>query len=418
MKIKISKNLLEFAQTVNKFGILYIVGGYIRNSLLGFTETDIDLTSRISPEKMANILKNTKFEVIEKSTKLGTIKIKCGDEIWEHTTFRRDNYYRGGTHKVKSVDYVEDLRQDAQRRDFTINTIYYDILQEKIIDIYSGLLDLKNGVIRCVEVPSFVFAHDGLRILRMIRLACELNFKIDSTTFATAKKLGHQLNDISGYRKFLELNTILNSSKRYIVSKKNAHIKGLTYFNELKLWNSFFVTTSRVRLKMSKKVSIENAFFGLLIDIIDTINPDCIEYYIKYLLGKDAFGQPTNVINHTNMVICGYYDALNKMNNKKYFFKYFNYFDKIGEILSQKSTALYSKYKFFYSYIKKHKLPISLKELKIDGNDLKENIPALSPKKYNIVLINLLSKVFDAEVANEKDDLIKEVINDFRNDNY
>lgn len=418
MKIKVSKPLIELAQIFNKFGKLFIVGGYVRNSLLGFTDTDIDLASKLSPEKIIATLKDTKFEIVDKSVKLGTVKIKCETgEIFEHTTFRKDNYYRSGVHQVESVDYVEDVRQDAMRRDFTINALYYDILGKKIIDIYSGLLDLKNEVIRTVEVPGYVLAHDGVRILRMIRIASELNFKIDFATLVTAKKYAYLLNDISTFRKYSELTAILNAPKKYPISKKNASARGLTYFNELRLWNSFYITTSRVKLKMIKKVSVENAFFGLLIDIIDTINPDCIEYYLKDLLGKNGFSLPTSFINHCNSIICGYYDALNKLNNKTYFFKYFNNFDKISEILLPKSKKLYAKYKFFYSYIKKHKLPTSLKDLKIDGDDLAQNCPELSPKKYNTVLINLLGKVFDAEVANEKQILIQEVKNDIRNNN-
>ena len=409
MKIKVSENLRELAERFAKYGQLFVVGGYVRNSLLGFSATDIDIASRLSPEKISSILKNTKFEIVEKFPELGAVKIKCGDEVYEHTTFRKDNYYSGGMHNVASVDYVDDLREDAMRRDFTVNALYYEILTEKIIDVYSGLLDLKNGVIRTVEVPGYVLAHDGVRILRMVRQASELNFKIDYATFATAKKNTSLLADISPYRKFSELISILTSPKRYPVSKKDANVQGLSYFNDLRIWQYFHVPASRVRLKMVKKLDVENALYGLLIDIIDTINPDCIEYFIKDLLGKNGFNQPTSFITLTNHIICGYYDALNKMNNKHYFFKYFNYFDRIGELLIAKSKKLYSKYKFFQSYIIKHQLPISLKELEINGNDIKRECPDVPEKKYNAVLYELLEKVFDGEIQNEKETLIAEI---------
>lgn len=409
MKIKVSENLRELAEKFQKYGNLFVVGGYVRNSLLGFAETDIDITSRLTPEKITTILKNTKFEIVEKFSDVGVVVIKCGDEVYEHTTFRKDNYLSTGEHEPQSVDYVNDLREDAMRRDFTINALYYEILTGKIIDVYSGLLDLKNGVIRTVEVAGYVLAHDGVRILRMVRQASELNFKIDETTFATAKKNTRLLANISPFRKLKELNSILNASKRYPVSKKDAAIKGLEYFNDLKIWKYFFVPASRVRLKMIKKVSLENIFYGLLIDIIDTTNPDCIEYFIKDFLGKNGFCQPASVINEINHIICGYYDALNKMSNKQYFFKYFNYFDKIGELLWAKSKKLFSKYKFFQSYIKKHELPISLKDLNLGGNDLKSNFPELLERKYNTVLYMLLEKVFDGEIVNDKDILLDEV---------
>lgn len=411
MKINISDNLLELAQIFSNFGKLFIVGGYVRNSLLGFSETDIDICSKLTPDKISNLLKNTKFEILEKSNIVGYVKIRCKNEIYEHSTFRKDNYFPTGTHLVESVDYVQDLRQDAMRRDFTINALYYDILNKKIIDIYSGLLDLKNEIVRCVEVPGYVLAHDGVRILRMIRIACELNFKIDYATYATARRFGHLLNDISAQRKFNELMAILKSPNKYPISKKKSNVKGISIFNDLHLWNSFFISTSRVKINMLKKSSVENSFFALLIDIIDTINPDCIEYFLKDLLGNNGFCQSTNFINYCNNIICGYYDALNKMNNKTYFFKYFTYFDKISELLIIKSKKLYAKYKFFCSYIKKHKLPTSVKDLNINGEDIKMYFPEIPEKKYNKILTDLLGKVFDAQIQNTKDNLLKEVEN-------
>lgn len=415
MKIYVSKNLKELSSIFAPHAKLFIVGGYVRNSLLGFRETDVDLASKLTPEKVASLLKNTKFEIIEKSQAIGYVKIKIENEVYEYTAFRKDNYYRGGTHKVQSISYVEDLRQDAMRRDFTINAIYYDIETEKIIDIYSGLLDLKNRIVRTVEVPGYVLAHDGTRILRMIRLASELNFKIDFATLATAKKFAHLLHDVSPQRKFQELQNILKASTRYPTSQKNAHIRGLGYFNDLRLWNSFYISTSRVHLRAVRKMNPENMFYAFLIDVIDTVKPDCIEYFLKELLGKNGYKLPNSTIQYTNNIICGYYDALNRLQNKKYFFKYFNYFDKIGGILYTRSKKLFAKYKFFHSYIIKHKLPTNVKELAISGADLKTQLPKIPEKKYSVVLQGLLEKVFDGLVANEKNALIQELKNDNTN---
>ena len=116
MKITISENLKELAELLKRHGSLYIVGGHIRNAILGFEGTDIDLTAKITPEKMVEYLKGTKFEIIEKSYKMGTVKIACENEIWDYTTFRKDNYSSGGMHRPQNVDFIEDLRQDAQRR--------------------------------------------------------------------------------------------------------------------------------------------------------------------------------------------------------------------------------------------------------------------------------------------------------------
>ncbi len=416
MKITVSENLLALAKKLKKYAPLYIVGGYVRNSLLGITPSDVDLASKLTPERLSEILAGSKFEVKEISKKLGTITIRCGKEIWEHTTFRRDNYDSTGRHVPKNVDFVEDVREDAKRRDFTVNAIYYNILKDELVDVYSGVYDLQKHILKCVETPNFVFNSDGLRILRMVRFACELNFKIDRATLLMARKMSYRLNDIVGSRKFTELYNILNSPTKYSVSNKNADMRGLNYLNFLHAWPFLYVHSTYVRYRMTKNAKGETKFYSLLIDIINSVNPDCIEFYLKYLLGQDGFMLPKANIENITKIICGYYDALNKMNNKKYFFKYFNYFPKIAELLKLKSKFLYNKYYFFDYYIKKHKIPIHIKDLKIKGEDLKK-IKALPAKKYSIVLNDLLDKVFDG-LSNDKETLLKEVEDGIANNLY
>ena len=416
MNIVVSENLQALAKKLKKYAPLYIVGGYIRNSLLGITPSDVDLASKLTPERLSEILAGSKFEVKEISKNLGTITIRCGKEVWEHTTFRRDNYDNTGRHIPKNVDFVEDVREDAKRRDFTINAIYYNILKDEIVDVYSGVYDLQRKIIRCVETPSYVFKSDGLRILRMVRFACELDFKIDRATLNMARKMSYRLNDIVGTRKYSELMNIINSPTKYSISKKNADMRGLNYLNFLHAWPFLYVHSTSVKYKLSKKSTQDIKFYALLIDIINSVNPDCIEFYLKFLLGQDGFMLPKANIENITKIICGYFDALNKMNNKKYFFKYFNYFPKISELLKIKSKYLYGKYYFFDYYIKKHKIPINIKDLNIKGDDLKK-IKELSPKKYSNVLNDLLDKVFDG-LSNDKDTLLKEVLDGVRNNLY
>ena len=250
----------------------------------------------------------------------------------------------------------------------------------------------------------------------MVRFACELNFKIDRATLNMARKMSYRLNDIVGSRKYTELINITNSPTKYSISKKNADMYGLKLLNFLHAWPFLYVHSTFVKYKLTKKASREMKFYALLIDIINSVNPDCIEFYLKFLLGADGFQlQKTNIENITK-IICGYYDALNKMNNKKYFFKYFNYFPKISELLKLKSKFLYNKYYFFDYYIKKHKIPIHIKDLKIRGEDLKK-VKALPAKKYGIVLNDLLDKVFDG-LPNDKETLLKEVEDGIRNNLY
>lgn len=417
MRLKVSENLIKFAKLVQKKADMFIVGGFVRNSILGLCDTDVDLASKLTPVELEKLCKGSSFVIKEKSKKLGTVLVCCEGETWEHTTFRKEVYPEGGEHSSSKIKFITELQEDAKRRDFTINAIYYNILKEEVIDIYSGMYDIKKKRIRCLESPDYVFENDGLRILRMIRIASELNFSISRDTLQTAKKMVYRLNDISGQRKYDELMLILNSSERYKISSKKAYLRGLKLLNNLGIWPNVFNSVSHVRYKMVKKVNCSQRFEGLLIDLINSLNPDCIAYYLATQFSQDGLMLSKSKSKNVIDVVCGYFDALNKMNNKEFFFRYYNSFEDISKILVKKNKFLFLKYNFFYKYINKFKIPIQIKDLKINGNDLKERFPKLPQKKYSIVLAELLDKVFEGKIKNEREELLTEVANDFLGNN-
>lgn len=411
MKNHITPNLLKLARIFKKKGELYIVGGYVRNALLNIYNTDIDIASKLTNEEIKELLFGTKYEIKETSKKLGTMVISLGEEKWEHTTFRKEEYEEGGEHSPISVKFIDNIEEDAKRRDFTVNAMYYDIIKDKIIDFYNGHIDIKKYKLKAIETPEFVFESDGMRILRMIRLASELSFKINGDTLLTAYEMRENLNDLSGTRKYQELNLILNSSKRYSISKPNAHMFGLHMFNLLRLWKYYNSPVLKVRFKQIKKVSIENRFVALIIDIISSskklLRNDKSEL-VNQLLGKQGMCLSENKIGSIKHIIHGYFDALDKMDNKPYFMEYFEDFKNIRDFLKVKSKKIYSKYNFFYNYLINNKVPIRIKDLKISGKDIKENYPKIKEKYYNTILTDLLSRVFDATLKNEKNVLLEE----------
>ena len=253
LQIPIPDNLEKLAQKLKHKTELFVVGGYVRNAILGIGGTDVDLCGSLTPDELKEALKFSDFIVKDKNKKLGTVTIEVEDEIYEYTTFRKEEYEVGGKHSPVSISFVDDIREDAKRRDFTVNAIYYSITKHKIIDIYSGLYDLQKRRIKTIETPEYVFENDGLRILRMIRIACELDFSIERHTLSIATKMSYHLKDISGTRKQKELLAILDASTKYSVSRKNAHIRALEYFNQMHLWTNFYSTVSRIKLKMIKK---------------------------------------------------------------------------------------------------------------------------------------------------------------------
>jgi len=231
MKIKISKKLKELTKIICRTSKLYIVGGYVRDSLLKKQNNDIDLTSNLKVEELEKLLFNTNFYLIEKNLQFGTAKIKNkSDEkvSFDYTCFRFDSY-TSGKHSPKKVEFVKTLEDDAHRRDFTINAIYYDIQSKKLIDPFNALVDLKNKQIR--EIHSETLKYDGERLLRLIKYASILNFNIEEKTFLNAVSYKDNLKALSDktLQKFI---TSVESLSMETKNNIKSHLK-LLNFDEL-----------------------------------------------------------------------------------------------------------------------------------------------------------------------------------------
>lgn len=405
MQIKITEKLKTLADMFPCD--LYLVGGYIRNQIMGITNEDMDICSKLTLDEVEKILEGSNYEFKVKSKTLGSALISCGEDKYEYTTFRKDFYPDNGQHSPEEVIFIDDIREDAKRRDFTCNAIYYDIKNEKLIDFYNGEEDIRKRILRTVETPDQVLCHDGVRILRLFRFQCELNFKIDKKTLESVIKYRNNLRDISGERMVYEIEKILHSPDKYKgVSKKNSYLRTLKYFNKAGLWPYFGIDCQKIKFNMVKKV--EHKSQGFLIDVIDTVNPISISYYLNLIL-TNSFGLNKKKIESYINILCGYYEALNKLQNKPFFLKYFNNFNQIYLLLIRKSKYLANKYEFFYKYIISHKLVVSIKDLKINGEDIKNNYPSVKSNRYKPILESLLSDVFDGKITNEKEELLKGV---------
>jgi tRNA nucleotidyltransferase (CCA-adding enzyme) len=213
---------------------LYVTGGYVRNCLMGLPPSDIDICSSLRVEDVEKLLQGTGYKCINSYGRLGTLKISCGEESYEYTVFRRDSYEKG--HTPVSVEFCQSPYEDACRRDFTVNSIYYDIQKDEICAPLNGLKDIENKVIRASD-PRKVFSEDGLRLLRMVRFASELNFEIDPKTFAAAKSFDYLIKDITSERIYEEFNKILHSDCKYpgISAGRFPHYTGFKQLKELGL---------------------------------------------------------------------------------------------------------------------------------------------------------------------------------------
>ena len=179
----------------------YAVGGCVRDSLLGKTPNDWDITTSAKPEDMKSVFAD--FHCIDTGIKHGTVTVVIDGEPLEITTFRLDGEYEDNRHP-KSVTFTSNLGADLGRRDFTVNAMAYSKMTGTV-DLFDGQNDLKNKIIRCVGDPDRRFNEDALRILRALRFASALDFEIEEKTAQSLLKNRALLGNISEERIAKEL---------------------------------------------------------------------------------------------------------------------------------------------------------------------------------------------------------------------
>ncbi len=219
------KPLIELAKNMPK--PLYIVGGAVRNFLIDRSlSNDIDLAGAIPADEFLSVLNKLGIEKTAVYPRTGTVMFKVDEYNYEYTAFRREKYV-DGNHVPESTEFTEDIAEDAVRRDFKCNAIYYDIVNAKIIDILGGVSDIENKTLDTVCDPDKVFSVDGLRLMRLARFAGELNFKPTQAVMQAAKKYADNILDITPERIFSELKMILVSDCKYAFSDKIGHYTAL-----------------------------------------------------------------------------------------------------------------------------------------------------------------------------------------------
>lgn len=225
MEINIPDSLIKLSSMAQC--PIYVVGGFVRNKLAGLGETDMDIAGPVVADALG-LSKRYRTEVV--NYKLGTVVIKYNEDTFEYTPFRVEKYAEGGGHSPVSVMFTADINKDALRRDFTCNAVYYDIKNGKIIDPLGGVADIERGILRAHD-PQRIFASDGLRVLRMVRIACETGFKIEAETAKAAKANVDLLKDISVERRRDELVKILLADTKNGIA--NAQYRALRLLNQI-----------------------------------------------------------------------------------------------------------------------------------------------------------------------------------------
>ena len=200
MQIILPKNVNKIIHVLEEHGFqAYAVGGCIRDSLLGRTPHDWDITTSALPEQVKALFKKT----VDTGIQHGTVTILLDGEGYEVTTYRLDGEYEDSRHP-KEVTFTSLLSEDLKRRDFTVNAMAYNE-KDGLVDLFGGQKDMEEKVIRCVGDPLERFTEDALRILRAVRFAAQLGFSIEERTREAIGILAGNLEHISAERIQAEL---------------------------------------------------------------------------------------------------------------------------------------------------------------------------------------------------------------------
>lgn len=199
-------NVINVLERIEENGFeAYIVGGYVRDYLLGIESGDIDICTNARVKELLDIFNDINVT----SNEYGSVKIVTNQLRIDITTYRRDLKYNGNRRKVE-IEYVDNLIDDINRRDFTMNTLCMN-KDKNIIDILGGGEDIKNKIIRCVGNIDDRINEDPLRMLRAVRFATTLGFTIEEELYRKLKENGALINQLSRERIKEELNKILIS---------------------------------------------------------------------------------------------------------------------------------------------------------------------------------------------------------------
>ena len=381
----------------------YIVGGCVRDAILGFEPNDYDITTSASPNTIQEIFKD--FKCIETGIEHGTVSVVIEDEIFEITTYRIEGEYKDHRRPDK-VDFTDRLEEDLKRRDFTINAMAYNE-KKGLIDLFGGKEDLNNKIIKTVGNPYDRFNEDGLRMIRAIRFSSKLNFTIEKETLKAIYDKSFIINNISLERITDEFTKIILSDKpeniKYLFETKL--LKYLNISNEddigkLKQFYNEIVILKKINKNLEKRLA-------LLDYIVEKNNINCKSFCNELIYSKKIIKNHNIILTLLKNIEI---DHLNKVEIKKILSEVDrNLLEEYLDI----SGIIYDKEKKvdeiidILSEIEENNECYIIKNLKVNGRDIMSL--GYKNKEVGEVLNYLLEIVIEDYTLNKKDVLIKKI---------
>lgn len=446
--IKLPKEVYKIFSVIEEYGSeAYVVGGCVRDSILGRDIHDWDICTPVIVSELIPLFEEKGYYVIPTGLQHGTITVMINGVGYEITTFRRDSDYEDHRHP-NNVEFTSSLIEDLSRRDFTMNAIAYNPTVG-IVDPFHGLDDINNRVIRCVGNPVDRFSEDALRILRAIRFACQLDFSIDP---AIGWVIGY--TDIKETLKYVSAERIQSELLKMIVcdSFANRLLWHHSVFEEFipEFKDMFIPQNNPYHIyniaqhtgKVIGSIDEDDIILKLAALFHDIGKPYCYqdgEDGIRHFKGhgKVSADMTNNIMrrirfdNDTREAVVQlvyYHDATFEV-GEKYVKRWLN---KIGEkqfkrllklrkadIMGQNPEYVSNrldkieKIKHILSNVLETGECFSIKDLAFNGDDVMKLLSIEPGKQVGMILNFVLNEVMDSKLSNTKNDIEKWIISNF-----
>lgn len=436
-KIQIPEYARIAMKILNENGFdAFVVGGCVRDSIMGKDANDWDMTTSATPEETLEVFKD--FRTIPTGIKHGTVTVLIDKQPLEITTFRIDGEYTDNR-RPDSVNFTRNIENDLSRRDFTVNAMAYNE-KNGIVDLFGGVNDIQNKIIRCVGDPDKRFNEDALRIMRAVRFSSTLGFEIEKETAESIRRNKHLLKNIAAERIRVELEKLLlgDDAERILFQfsdvifeiipelEKTFGVEQNCPYHIYDVWH---------HIVKSVAVSEKNKYVRLAMLLHDIAKPQMktndekgqdhfkghafvssdIAFEILKRLRYDnkTVSTVTKLIYHHDDRL---YNAPQnvKKHASKFGFEFLHLLDKVSraDILAQNPEMQgrlsdCDRYMELLKKVEENNACLKISDLKVNGNDLISL--GYQGKEIGENLEKLLDKVLKNEIKNTKEDLLKSI---------
>lgn len=372
-----------FGILLNDHDEVRLVGGCVRNYILGRKINDYDLATKYKPEELINIFEKNGIKYYKSGIDFGTITAIINGKSFEITTLRKD-IKPDGRHTL--VEFTDNYEIDAARRDFTINALYCDI-NYNIYDYFNGISDIKKGILRFIDNPEKRIIEDNLRILRFFRFYSYYSYSLDYRSLKACEKFANKICNLSKERIAKELKSLFES--KYPL---NALLK-MQSINIIQIIFGKKLSFKYLEIFYSINAIIHNYKFNYLVPIVILIIENNIDY--KFLITKKEK-------NFVSILLKNRINEIDEFEIKKLLF---NYKDKdlVKDIIMVNICINYKKeYLELLKNIDNIDIPkfnINAKVLQINGFN--------NSKKYSLILEKMKDIFIESNFSMNKDDIMK-----------